>query len=136
MSSPRSLGQLDSGYWFNDISSRNITLKYDATKPKTPINLTINFNTQVEVKDEKIKDLRFHEFYISLLLTLDVRNGKIDLFSWKDDLDNLKFEGLPEVNSYRVTGQFLGSSIDKVLFLESPQDLNIALSQTLRSSMS
>jgi len=103
-------------YYFNDINSKSITINITPEK-QTFLELKIEFETDntrsgVELPNDAnvLPNLDFLRFSITLRFTLSITNGKIDLMSWIDDIDQLRFTSLSG-NGFRVLGQFLGKPV-------------------------
>lgn len=120
----KDLGQLDHGYYFNDINSNFVNVHIFLSNP-APLEVTFSFetggDTEMPSTSSLSPDMNFLEFNITVRFTLnfDLKNGKVDLLSWVADLkDNVKITttvtGRGE-ESVTVRGTFLGTPINETV---------------------
>jgi phospholipase C len=111
------LGQLDHGYYFNDINSSAFNVNIDTTNP-APLELKITFETNgpEEMPSTGTLDpnMKFKEFFISVRFTLgyDAAAKRVDLLSWANDLASIKTVTNPLTQTVHVTAHYLGKNID------------------------
>lgn len=114
------LGQLDHGYFFDDINSTVFNVNLDAANP-APLELKISFETDGPTEMPSTgtidPDMKFKEFFISVRFTLgyDAAAKRVDLLSWVNDFYNIKVFPFPLTHTVRVTGNYLGKAIDKTM---------------------
>ncbi|GAA4730838.1 alkaline phosphatase family protein [Flavisolibacter ginsenosidimutans] len=121
------LGQLDHGYYFNDINSSVFNVNIDTSNP-APLELKITFETDgpIEMPSTGTLDpnMDFIEFFISVRFTLgfDAVAKRVDLLGWVNDFTNIKVVPNAITQTVHVTGSYLGKAIDKTMAAVSFDD--------------
>jgi phospholipase C len=109
------LGLLPSGFHFDDINSSTFNVFIDPTAAE-PLMVKINFETggaiEAPTKEDLLSDIDFFEFYITIKLSFDHSEGKLEYFSWVDNLKKITDDG------------DLNEAIDKyiVAYIDSTED--------------
>jgi hypothetical protein len=125
VSSPAGIGQLDDGYYFQDVNSSRLNLTIDPSKV-TPLTLSVEFETEGRVelpsKEALYPNVNFKKFAIAIDLTLGVDHGGvhvqgheatlIDLLTWVPDIEAMKVKTILPGNLLEWTGTFLGQAVD------------------------
>src|SRR5882724_1789873 len=108
------LGQLDHGFYFQDINSTGISVSIDP-KASEPITIKITFETGGAVEAPStgllFKNIDFIEFYIQFKMTFSWTAATgIDFFAWIDSLNGLKDDALDNAITKYVTVHIVSSS--------------------------
>ena len=104
------LGQLADYYYFQDINSNSIKVKFFMSDP-APLKVTIGFETDGPVDMPGLIDLDFLEFDISINFTLG--STELDLLSWMPEYKSLmdRITSFGTTTGSIVTGSFLGKPV-------------------------
>jgi len=113
---PLKLGQLDYGFYFNDISSNSITISVDPTSP-LPFTLKIAFEcdggTDIPSTTLLIPSIDLKEFYVTLKLSFDHIGLALEFLSWVDKIAPLKDDAFDNaLTQYVVVHMVSTSAID------------------------
>jgi phospholipase C len=126
---PRSMGQLDHGYFAREIESSGLKLSVDPAST-TPLTLTVEFETagplELPSKVAVWPNIDIQKLSVGLDLTLgidrgvDVQGGTatlVDLLTWVHDLQSMTFQTTEGPNGPQThcTGTFLGQPVDLTL---------------------
>lgn len=114
-SSPASLGILSHDAYFDNINSKQITITVDTFNP-LPVTARIEFQTPVSIPFHVGVDLSVDltAFWIEISFNMTkVVDGKIDLLSWVNEINNLEWRPQPD-GSIAYRGTVAGKQLDGI----------------------
>jgi phospholipase C len=104
----------------NDINLQSLALPIDPSNVKTPLDLTIDFETGglEEVTGDVSIDIKTLSLNAKLTLRPDLDTGVVDLMAWLKDISKIQVVPGPVINNeqvYTYSGSFLGSPISGLI---------------------